>query len=104
MIDRRAFLVGAVGAFAAPRPAVAQQTGRVNRIGFLRVGSPPATWIEGFRQGLRELPYVEGQNIVIEYGLAEDAAQLPHRAWSATSRQPGSSASRFPRRWRGRIW
>ena len=58
-------------------PAEAQQAGKVNRIGFLRVGPPPTTWIEGFRQGLRELGYLEGQNITIEYGLARSAAQVP---------------------------
>lgn len=58
-------------------PAEAQQAGKVNRIGFLRVGPPPTTWIEGFRQGLRELGYLEGQNITIEYGLARSPAQVP---------------------------
>lgn len=47
------------------------------RVGFLRVGPPPNNFIEGFREGLRELGYVEGQNITIEYGLAESAAELP---------------------------
>ena len=61
----------------APLAAEAQQAGKVNRIGFLRVGPPPPTFIEGFRQGLRELGYLEGQNITIEYGLARSAAQLP---------------------------
>ena len=50
---------------------------KVSRVGFLRFGSPPPGFIEGFRQGLRELGYVEGQNIIIEYGLAQSAAQLP---------------------------
>ncbi len=57
--------------------AEAQQAGKVSRIGFLRIGPAPATWIDAFRQGLRELGYVEGQDIVIEYGLAQSAAQLP---------------------------
>jgi putative tryptophan/tyrosine transport system substrate-binding protein len=77
-VDRRRFLLTSLaGALAAPLAAVAQQASPVHRIGFLRVGPPPATWIEGFRQGLRELGHVEGQNIVIEFGLAEGAAQLP---------------------------
>jgi hypothetical protein len=33
--------------------------------------SPPATFIELFRGGLRELGYVEGESIIIEYGIAE---------------------------------
>jgi putative ABC transport system substrate-binding protein len=53
--------------------AEAQQAKKVPRIGFL-LGSPRLTLsepIETFRQGLRELGYVEGQNIVIEYRYAE---------------------------------
>jgi ABC-type uncharacterized transport system substrate-binding protein len=46
----------------------------------LRVGSPPPGFIEPFRQELRELGYVEGQTIIIEYGLAENVAQLPELA------------------------
>jgi hypothetical protein len=43
----------------------------------LRVGPPPRAFIEGFRRGLRELGYIEGQHFVIEYGLAQSAAQNP---------------------------
>src|SRR5262249_20405536 len=51
----------------------AQPTGKVYRIGFLAGGSPGPTApnVDQFRQGLRELGYVEGQNIVIEYRWAE---------------------------------
>ena len=80
-MDRRHFLLTSLaGALAAPLAGEAQQARSMSRIGFLRVGPPPKTWIEGFRQGLRELGYVEGQNIVIDFGLAEDAAQLPDMA------------------------
>ena len=53
--------------------ADAQQPKKVPRIGFLSASSPSvvATRIEAFRQGLRELGYVEGKNIVIEYRYAE---------------------------------
>ena len=50
--------------------AEGQQPAKVPRIGFLPVaGSPtaPTRLVEAFRQGLRELGYVEGKNIVIEY-------------------------------------
>jgi putative tryptophan/tyrosine transport system substrate-binding protein len=60
--------------------AEAQPAKPVYRIGFLRNGPPPETFIGGFRQGLRELGYVEGQNINIEYGLAGSAEQLPDAA------------------------
>ncbi len=54
-------------------PAEAQQAKKVPRVGFLVAGSPSsdAAWIEAFQQGLRELGYVEGQSIVIEYRYGE---------------------------------
>jgi putative tryptophan/tyrosine transport system substrate-binding protein len=53
--------------------AEAQQPKKVPRIGYLSVSSPSANVgrIEAFRQGLRELGYVEGKNIVIEWRYAE---------------------------------
>jgi putative tryptophan/tyrosine transport system substrate-binding protein len=53
--------------------AEAQQTGKVWRIGYLSAGSRLGAEAreEAFRQGLRELGYVEGQNITIEYRYAE---------------------------------
>ena len=79
-MDRRAFLGTVTGLLAAPLAAAAQQPGKVYRIGFLRNGPPPETFIEGLRTGLRELGYVEGQNISIEYGLARSADELPSAA------------------------
>lgn len=54
-------------------PAYAQQQARVPRIGYLSSGSfsTLAARIEAFRQGLHELGYVEGKNIVIEWRAAE---------------------------------
>jgi ABC-type uncharacterized transport system substrate-binding protein len=52
-------------------PADAQQTKKVPRIGYLAVSSSSQTRTEPFRQGLRELGYVEGKNIVIEWRFAE---------------------------------
>src|SRR6266850_5625694 len=54
-------------------PAEAQQPTKVPRIGF-QFDSPlsaVAARVEGFRQGLRELGYVEGKNIIIEWRSAE---------------------------------
>ncbi len=53
--------------------AEAQQPKKVPRIGFLSATSPStiSARLEAFRQGLRELGYVEGKNIVIEYRYAE---------------------------------
>ena len=53
--------------------AEAQQPAKVPRVGYLNAVSPSTVSdrIEAFRQGLRELGYVEGKNIVIEYRYAE---------------------------------
>jgi putative ABC transport system substrate-binding protein len=60
--------------FALCVTAEAQQPGKVSRIGFLSTlsFSAMADRIETFRQGLRELGYVEGKNIVIEWRYADD--------------------------------
>jgi hypothetical protein len=56
LIGRREFLTLLGGAAAAwPLTGLAHDSGKVRRIGFLRVGEPPAAFIDGFRQGLREL-------------------------------------------------
>jgi putative ABC transport system substrate-binding protein len=89
MNNRRKLLVllGA-GAFAAPLAAYAQTQGKIWRVGFLTARSRPAS-LEGdifgaFVSGLRELGYVEGKNLAIEWRfadgddrrLAESAADL----------------------------
>jgi putative ABC transport system substrate-binding protein len=59
--------------FALCVPADAQQPGKIFRIGYLSPTSPSVspTRIDAFRQGLRELGYIESKNIVIEYRYAE---------------------------------
>jgi putative ABC transport system substrate-binding protein len=64
-------------------PAAAQQAKKIPRIGFLASvsASSDADRIEAFRQGLRELGYVEGQNVTIEYRWADGRfEQLPDLA------------------------
>jgi hypothetical protein len=59
---------------AAPLAAEAQPAAKVPRVGVLSNNSlASASWhdLEPFRQGLRDLGYVEGQNIVVEYRFAE---------------------------------
>ena len=72
-MDRRTFIAHMIGAGpSAPLAAQAQQAGKVYRLGFLWDG--PAVFpdaMEAFRQGLRDLGYVEGRNIAIEYRWAE---------------------------------
>jgi putative ABC transport system substrate-binding protein len=69
-ITRRAFCSMLL---ALPFPARAQQPAKIPRIGYLSNSplSANAEYIEAFRQGLRELGYVEGKNIIIEYRSAE---------------------------------
>ena len=73
---RREFLItcgaGLCG-LAASLTAFAQQPGKVRRIGFLGLGSASnmASRFDALRAGLRELGYVEGKNIAIEYRWAE---------------------------------
>jgi putative tryptophan/tyrosine transport system substrate-binding protein len=73
MSHKIVFLALSAVLFALCVPASAQQPKKVPRIGFLTTVSPSAIAdrIEAFRQGLRELGYVEGKNIVIEYRYAE---------------------------------
>ncbi len=72
-MDRRAFLAG-TGAvlLAAPLVAEAQPAAKVPRIGWLAGNLATAPHLtEAFRQGLRDLGYVEGRNVVIEYRSTE---------------------------------
>src|SRR6266567_1833173 len=77
-MDRRAFIVGTAAVLATPLDAEAQAPAKVPRIGFLSARPPTDNpyFIESFRQGLRELGYVEGQNIAIEYRFAEGKPEL----------------------------
>jgi putative ABC transport system substrate-binding protein len=73
-MDRRAFLSAMSGGLlAAPLAAEAQPAPGIHRIGFLGNSTPAleANLVGPFREGLRELGYIEGQNILIEYRWAE---------------------------------
>jgi putative ABC transport system substrate-binding protein len=80
MVSRRALLGGSIATLAAPRLGDSQPASRGHRIGLLRNGPPPPTFLEGLRQGFRDLGYVWGQTVSIEYGLAETADALPDAA------------------------
>ena len=73
-MDRRAFISGiTVGLLAGPLAVEAQPAKPVPRIGFLSTDpiSARAQALEAFREGLRELGYIEGRNIAIEVRSAE---------------------------------
>jgi ABC-type uncharacterized transport system substrate-binding protein len=83
-MDRRAFVKSlALGLLAAPLAAEAQQAAKVWRIGWLGFTSgpvprPPGFLYEAFREGLRELGYVEGKNLAIERRYASrDLGRYP---------------------------
>jgi putative ABC transport system substrate-binding protein len=74
MMDRRRFLLTSLASAlaAVPLASEAQQTGKIARVGVLGgqslEGSPP---ILALRKGLRELGYVEGQTIALEWRWAQ---------------------------------
>ena len=65
-----------LAAHAAPAP----RPDKIHRIGMLRVGYPPPAFLAPFRNGLRELGLVEGQNIFVEYGIGRSVEELPKLA------------------------
>jgi putative ABC transport system substrate-binding protein len=78
---RRDFISLLGGAAVWPLTAYAQQVAKIPRIGFLGLG-PAArdSRVEGLRVGLRDLGYVEGENIIIEFRWAEKVEQLSQLA------------------------
>src|SRR5262245_33434559 len=83
-MNRRQFVSGACALLTAPRGTDAQPT-KVPKLGFLSAGSrsDPASQRnrDVFRQGLRDLGYVDGQNIAFEERWAEDTYErLPELA------------------------
>src|SRR5262245_37029538 len=72
-VRRRKFLAALLGAVAWPLAARAQQAAKLPTIGFLGAATPSTTspWISAFAQRLRELGWIEGRTIAIEYRWAE---------------------------------
>lgn len=76
-MSRREFIALLASASVVwPFGAPAQDTSKIRRIGFLRFGEPPKAYVEGFRKGLRELGYIEGQTVAINFRLTQNAAEL----------------------------
>src|SRR5262249_15899449 len=76
-VKRREFITLAGSAAVWPLAARAQQAMRSYRIGMLETISPAlnAAHLDAFREGLRQLGYVEGKNYVIEYRPADGRAE-----------------------------
>ncbi len=70
----------ALGLLAGPLPAEAQQAGKVYRIGYQGGTRGRGASYDAFRQRLRELGFVEGQNLVIEYRHVKGKANIRDQA------------------------
>ncbi len=80
---RRREVIGFAGTalFAWPLTARAQQKAKIARVGVLGFGAPlAATRIEALRAGLRDLGYVEGKNLVLEFRWSGTAEQMQEAA------------------------
>lgn len=70
-MNRRETVLALMALGATPLASVAQQPGKVWRIGLLSVNSRTPVYIGSLQQGFRDLGYVEGRNISIDYRFAE---------------------------------
>jgi putative ABC transport system substrate-binding protein len=71
-MNRRSFIANLAGGLLAAPLAAEAQPGKVHRIGYLSSGPSTSNLYRGaFQQNLRELGWVEGQNIVTDYRFAE---------------------------------
>jgi len=74
VMDRREFISGlTIGLLAAPIAGDAQEAGKIPRVGFLgpRTRADARPFSDAFLRGLRDLGWVDGKNIAIEYRFAE---------------------------------
>jgi putative tryptophan/tyrosine transport system substrate-binding protein len=86
-VQRREFITLLGGAAAGwPLAARAQQFGKIPRVGVLVSLSAPHPFTEAFRSGLRDLGYIEGTNIAIEWRYATHSSAERsswRRSWSS---------------------
>src|SRR6516164_7741626 len=103
-MKRRAFITLLGGAAAAwPLAARAQQSARLPTIGFLGANTPSAQsqWTAAFERRLRELGWIEGRNVAIEYRWAETRFERSPEIIAEFIRSGGGSGRQQPRRWSG---
>jgi len=76
-MKRREFILALGGAAASPLAARAQRAGKLPTIGFLGASTPSAwsPWTAAFVQRLRELGWIEGRTVAIEYRWAEGRSE-----------------------------
>jgi putative ABC transport system substrate-binding protein len=80
VVTRRILLTGTLAtAITASRATEAQQAGKVPRIGFLGPSPGAGQLVQSFQQGLRDLGYIEGQNIMVEYRSTDVIAADPRQ-------------------------
>src|ERR1041384_948286 len=91
-MDRRAFLGTLAGRLlAAPLAAEGQRAGKVAKIGLLTPSSPAGSGhlVEAFRQGLRDLGYIEGKTVVVEASYGDGRSErLPALARELVGLKP----------------
>ena len=77
LVQRRDFLLAVGALLAAPLAARAQQAAKTARIGYLSPNAAAVNprLVEAFRQGLGDLGYVEGRNLLIEFRSAEGKSE-----------------------------
>jgi hypothetical protein len=99
MNRRRRFVLALMaGAFSAPLASFAQQPARIARVGFLHPASPQGGWemrLQVFRDGLRELGYVEGKNLNSRFGGGK-ASSSGCRSWPLTRGTLATRRSLYP--------
>src|SRR5215469_13267854 len=74
---RRSVIAGLAALLGTPEHSAAQQpSGKIPRVGILTIANERTPAIDAFREGLRDLGYVEGRNITLEFRFAgADRAQ-----------------------------
>jgi len=81
-MQRRDLIAGIAALLLAPQRSSAQSPGKISRVGILTAEqSERAPKFDAFRAGLRDLDYIEGRNIILEFRfLAGDLSRVPQLA------------------------